>query len=247
MKYITVIGLFFFTNFIMISFSYAGTLEKVPEKTNEEKVNVDQIKEKYWARGDESELGVVQNRLYSNKKKIEFGFYAGIVSSDPFLSIRSIGTSFGYHFSELLAIRAFGWKNYASPSSALRTFEDTIHATTNNNPPRWFCGGEGTASVLYGKLSLLGEAIIYYDFHLSGGGGITVTDSGNYLTPFLGLGQNVYLTQFLSLRIDYRIQRYTEKIVEKVITPKLGQVVDERENWSHAITLGISVLWGGKE
>ena len=40
-----------------------------------ERVNVDTIKEKYWARGDQSELGVVQNRAYTKAHKWEFGLF----------------------------------------------------------------------------------------------------------------------------------------------------------------------------
>ena len=64
--------------------------------------DVEQIQEKYWARGEESEIGVVQNRLYTNKKKFEFGLNLGAVSSDPFLVNTSLSATLGYHFSEVL-------------------------------------------------------------------------------------------------------------------------------------------------
>jgi outer membrane beta-barrel protein len=209
-----------------------------------ERVNVDQIKEKYWARGDESELGVVQNRLYSEEKKLDFSLFGGTMMSDPFLSVRSMGAELGYHFSEYLALSFMGWKSYASPSSALLTFQDTIGATTNVNPPLGFYGSEVAAQVLYGKLSLFGAAIIYYDFHLNAGAGITSTQSGNDFTPFAGIGQKTFLAKNIALTIDYRLMRYTETIIEQVITPKLGQPVGERANWTNAVTLGVSFLFG---
>src|SRR5476649_915658 len=58
-----------------------------------EHVNVENIKSKYWARGDESELGVVQNRLYSKEHKIEVGVFGGVVATDPFLQVNSVGGS----------------------------------------------------------------------------------------------------------------------------------------------------------
>ncbi len=240
----------FFALFYSIAVSFAE--EKIENKIqvaelDSKNVNVDMIKEKYWARGNESEMGVVQNRLYSKENKLEFGLLSGIISSDPFLNTKIVGGSLGFHFSEYFGVRMIGWKNIVSPSTALKTFEDTLGATTNNNPAKYFLGAEGSASVLYGKLSLIGKAIIYYDFHLLGGMGLTGTESGTYFTPYVGLGQNVYLSKNFSLRIDYRLQRYNEKIIEKVITPKLGQVVGERVNWSNAVTLGVNFLFGGNQ
>ncbi len=217
------------------------------EKINPEKVNVDSIKEKYWARGDESELGVVQNRLYSKENKLEIGILGGVISSDPFLNSKKLGGTLGFNLNEYWAFNLIGWKCFVSGSTALKTFEDTLGATTNNNPAKFYLGGETVASVLYGKLSLLGKSIIYYDFHLLGGVGVYSTESGNYFTPSIGLGQNVYLSQNFSLRVDYRLQHYEEKIIEKVITPKLGQVVGTRVNWSNTVTLGVSYLFGVKE
>mgnify|MGYP000505615145 CR=1 FL=1 len=207
-----------------------------------EKVDVEQIKEKYWARGSAPEMGVVQNRTYSKALRIESSIFAGISTTDPFLSVRTAGGSIGFHFSEYLAFHVVAFKSFVSPSTALKTFEDTIAATTNYNSPKWFVGAEGSASLLYGKLSLLGQKILYYDMHLTGGAGLTSTRNGDYFTPTLGLGQQVYLSQNISLRLDYRVMAYREDIVERVITSKLGQVTDRRYNFTHSVIFGLTFL-----
>ncbi|OFZ78767.1 MAG: hypothetical protein A2583_09865 [Bdellovibrionales bacterium RIFOXYD1_FULL_53_11] len=212
------------------------------EKT--EQVNVEGIKEKYWARGNETEMGVVQNRLYSKAYKFELGAFGGIAATDPFLSVKNIGGSLGFHFSEYLALHFVGWKNYVGPSSALLTFEETIQGTTNYNAPKYFLGGEVAGSILYGKLSLVGKAIIYYDLHLTAGAGTTATMSGNYFTPYGGIGQQVYLSKYFSLKVDYRLMRYSETIIERVITTKIGKPVGTRTNWTNEVTLGVTLLWG---
>ena len=212
-----------------------------------EEADVSAIKEKYWARGDESELGVVQNRTYSKAKRVEFSLFYGFVSSDPFLQINSLGGSVGYNFSEYLSVSLIGWNYSVSPSAALLTFQETLGATTNNNPPKYYLGGEVSASLLYGKLSLLGKKIIYYDFHLTAGAGETVTLNGTYVTPSLGLGQRVYLSQQTFLRVGYTVQRYNEQIIERVITPKIGQVVGSRVNWNNSILIGVGFMFGSSE
>ena len=212
---------------------------------DDDRVNVDAIKEKYWAKGDEAELGVVQNRLYTKVGRFEVGTFAGMIMSDPFLSVTTLGASVGYHFSEYFAVHVFGWKAFSGPSSALTTFIQTEGATANTNQPKSYLGSEASASLLYGKLSLIGKKIIYYDFHLLGGLGVTNTESGADLTGHVGIGQQVYLTKSASIRLDYRLMPYEEQIKEKVIPTKLGQVVDKRTNWSNSVTLGITFLLGG--
>lgn len=222
-----------------------------------EQINVDAIKEKYWARGDESELGVVQNRLYSKENKFEIGAFTGFVSNDPFLSITSLGGSVGYHFTETLGLHIIGWKPRVGPSAAFKGFQQVIQdtggvpAVPSTNEPRYYAGAEGSASILYGKLSLVGKAIIYYDFHLLGAVGVTGTESGRSITPSAGLGQKVFLSKHAAFRVDYRAMRYKETLLKKQASadlaapPTIGQPIGDRINWTHSITLGFEFLFGG--
>ncbi len=205
-----------------------------------EVIEVEKIKEKYWAKGDEAEIGVVQNRLYSNAKKFELGVYGGLTSRDPFLSVKDVGGSLGYFFNNYFALHGIYWRSLVSASSALKTFENEIKSTTNTNEPKGFYGLQGSAGLLYGKLSLIGKSIIYFDLHLRGGLGQTITETGNYLTPFLGLGQQIHLTKIFSLTLDYRYMRYSEDIRGKVAgTANFGKIVGNRVNTTDVITLGM--------
>jgi outer membrane beta-barrel protein len=210
-----------------------------------EKVNVENIKEKYWARGDESEMGVVQNRTYSKDRKWELGVFGGAILNDPFLNVNNYGLSLGYHFSEYFAVNALMWKANATGSAALKTFEETKGGETNYNKPKSYTGGEAVGSFLYGKLSVAGKSIIYYDMHLLGGLGMTNTENGTYATPHVGVGQQVYLGKNVSLRLDYRLMYYHEDIKERVITAHLGETVGSRNNFSNVITIGASFMFGG--
>lgn len=224
----------------------AGSPHSAPP-SDVEQVNVDSIKEKYWARGNATELGVVQNRAYSKKGKLEFSVMGGILYSDPFLSVTPVGGSIGYHFSEYLSLHALGFKHFVTPSSALQTFQsESSGGTVNANIPRYYVGLEGMGSLFYGKLSVLGQAIIYYDFYLTLGGGATNTESGTYATPTIGLGQRFYSSRHISIRLDYRMAYYREDILEKVIPTKLGQIAGARDNFNNVIVLGISLMPFGK-
>jgi outer membrane beta-barrel protein len=208
-----------------------------------EQVNVDQIKEKYWARGNETELGVVQNRTFSKKGKVEFSLMTGVIYSDPFLNVNLVGGSVGYHLSEYLAFQVTAYRDLVSPSTALQTFQQTLGATTNTNMPRGYLGGEAMWSIFYGKLSVLGKSIIYYDFHVLGGLGGTDTESGTNITPTVGLGQRFYLSKTISVKLDYRLQYYKENIIEKQVITQLGQSRGTRDNWSNTITIGLGFMF----
>jgi outer membrane beta-barrel protein len=225
-----------------------------------ERLNVDSIKEKYWARGDEAELGVVQNRTYSKKRKLEFSLLGGTLMTDPFLNVKTLGGTIGFHFSEYLSAHIVGWKSYVSGSGAYERFQEVIQekvgvpAVPATNNPLWYLGGEAVGSLLYGKLSVLGKSIIYFDLHMLGGLGQTVTETGRNFTQHVGIGQKIYLSKTTSLRFDYRAMHFNELLVnkkasaDKATPPTLDAPIGNRTNWTHAITLGIDILFGfGKE
>lgn len=207
-----------------------------------EAVDVNKIKEKYWAKGSETEIGVVQNRLYSKQGRVETGLFYATISSDPFLSMSGVGGEAGYHFSEYFSAHLLGWKHFVSSSRALQTFESEVGFTTNTNRPYYFFGVEGRGSIMYGKLSFVGKSIIYFDLHLQGGLGLTKTETGRYVTPFLGIGQQIYLSQSLTLRLDFRTMYYKEAIVAKSAASgfAVGQFIADRANWTNTLTLGVS-------
>jgi outer membrane beta-barrel protein len=222
------------------------TLDSVGSEA--ERLNIENIKQKYWARGDESELGVVQNRMYTKTRKFELGVYAGVVATDPFLSVYSLTGTLSYHFNEYISVGFFGRKDWSTPSSALvflrNPYPNGANSNTSTNDPRWYLGSEVMASILYGKLSLIGKAIIHYDFHFIGGLGMTSTYSGNYFTPSVGVGQQFYITRWMTLRADYRLMIYKETIVQRNPSPSspLDTPIGDRTNFSNSISVGLSFL-----
>jgi outer membrane beta-barrel protein len=209
---------------------------------HESEIEIEKLRSQYWDSSSNTESGVVQNRKFTKANRWELGIWGGVNSSDPFLLIRSGGGHLGYHFSEHFAVQAIGFKNWVSASSALTTFEETLGATTNSNRPWSFLGAEFVGSVIYGKLSLMGQSILYYDLHLTVGGGATATESGTNPTWSVGVGQRVFLHQNVSVRLDYRLQSYQETLIEKVITPRLGEVIGTRQVYSNVILLGVDFL-----
>jgi len=232
-----------------------------------EQLDVDAIKKKYWATGDESSIGVVQNRLYSKAGKFQLGLNGGVSFNDPFVTTRSIGGSVGYFFNETWGVSLLAYKNLNSDSNAYtvlrRAEKDTNRVKTNG-----YVGVEGLLSLLYGKLSLLGKSIIYYDMNLMAGIGVNKTVSGadlvggscvptaavpcrtlwtsskNEPVLHLGLGQRFYLSKYFSLRADYRLMYSGETIREQVVSAQYGSEVGRRDAYTHSFQLGVDVLFG---
>jgi outer membrane beta-barrel protein len=218
--------------------------QAAPAAPKSERIDVDKIKDKYWTNSEAAEVRVVQNRLYSKARKFELGLLAGSVSTDPFLSVRNVGGFLSYHLTEYFSVGALGWKYLVSPSSALSTLQQLKNVTANTNEPKNFLGGEAAFSPVYGKLSILGQSIMYFDTQLVAGGGMTATETGSYVTPFLGLGGQVYLSKLMTLRLDYRLSGYSENIQQKNLDGTLGAVLDSRLNLSGVVTLGLTFLLG---
>lgn len=233
--------------FLSITLSTMATVwaaDKPDASADDEKVDVEGIKKSYWARGQETQMGVVQNRLYSKEKKFQLALLAGATFSDPFLSVGQLGFSFGYHFNEYISVHALGWRYFTQDSTAGAYFRNDLGGVPPTNIPEYFLGGEVAGSLLYGKLSVVGKAIIYYDMHVLAGGGVTNTESGAYPTLSIGLGQQIYLNKWFALSIDYRLQWYREAMIEKAAINSLGQIYGHRDNWSHTVNFGLNTLWG---
>ncbi len=228
--------------FVFITTQTSTFAADINSTTGAKKVNVNKIKEEYWQRGENVELDVIQNRRYTKSSKFELSGFGGFVISDSFLSVTNYGASLSFHLSEYFALSALYWKDRVSASPALKTFEEINGFTVNTNAPKSFLAGELSFNPIYGKISLMGSSIVYFDLHLLGGFGVRDTESGKFSTLFWGIGQQIYLSKYLSLKLDYRMLFFKENLIEKVLPSSLGQVVGSRSVVNSAITIGLSIM-----
>jgi outer membrane beta-barrel protein len=221
-----------------------ATAQGAAKSREGERVSVDALRQKYWENVEEGDLRVVQNRIYTKAGKIEPGFFIGTIATDPFLSVKNWGFNLGIHINEEWAVNGLYWRDAVSQSSAQSQLRKDQGIEANTNPPRTFMGGEVVWSPIYGKLSLLGQAIIHYDLHMNAGAGVRDTASGRTTGLLFGIGQQVYLSKFAALKLDYRFLTFQEDLVIKAgSTPPAGMSVGDRirrTNNSDVITLGVS-------
>ncbi|MEO5666637.1 MAG: outer membrane beta-barrel domain-containing protein [Bdellovibrionota bacterium] len=228
---------------MMCSAAYVQAEESEKVGTDTEVLEVEKVKEKYWAQGEQSQLGVVQNRTYSKSGKLQLGLIGGRASDDPFLSTLNYGLNVGYNFSEFWGASLVGMKYSVSPSNALKILRSG-GKEANTVAPKNYIGGEATGSFLYGKLSLMGASIIYYDMHFTAGGGLTKTENdAAAVTESVGIGQRFYITKALSLRMDYRFQTFIATEKEKEITARLGEVNGKLRHYNHVLAFELGYMF----
>src|SRR5579885_3787294 len=62
---------------------YAARSQSQGSSSSGEDADVSKVKERYWQRGDENEVGVVQNRAYTKSGRLEIEALGGFMNGDP--------------------------------------------------------------------------------------------------------------------------------------------------------------------
>lgn len=208
-------------------------------ESKRQQADVEKIEKEYWARQEE-ELSVVQQRLYTNRRKIELNILLGSVSSDPFLVNRSLTVTAGYHFSELFSVHLGLSKNFVSGSSAKEYLEQDAKSVALTNMQRYWLTVDSRWNLAYGKMNFFEKSILQFDWFLSGGFGMVSTESGNYFAIMPGIGQTCHLTEKLAISIHYKLFWYKERILSKAAATA-GQLLGTNENLGSTLMVGIKI------
>lgn len=176
-----------------------------------ERIDVQGMKRRYWTVGNEDLMNVVQNRLYMKKGRLQLTTGYGFYSDDPFQSMSTFQGSVGYHINEFYSVHAF-YASVSAEGSAAFAEARRQNITPIVNPSKSLFGAEARASLVYGKLSLLGSSIIYYDFNVALGFAPISLTSGSSTAIMAGIGQQVYLNRTFFLTMDYRILFHTDPL-----------------------------------
>jgi outer membrane beta-barrel protein len=228
----------------VFNLSLFSAISQAQETAGLTKVDISQVQQKYLA-NTSNEIQVVQNRKYTKVHKFELGITGGLVSADPFVNDSTLGGFLGYHFSESFGIRAFYWKDFTSKNDAFYAAKAQSNLFVNTNSAQSFIGGELKFIPIYGKVSILGSSILYYDLNLFVGGGIRKTDSGSSFSPVLGIGEQFFFAKCFALGVDYRLMYYKENIIDQQpASATYGGIAGSRTNFTHNVMLSLSWLIG---
>lgn len=187
----------------------------------------------------------VENRFFLKESRFEISPIIGYVPNNPFAKRYVGGAALGYHFSEQLSAQAllgyspdFGERDLKGLTSVLldRAYNANTSGTTNFQQPLDKVMLQAAFGVtwapLYGKINLVGETVLNFDFYTFVGAGmvskenyvatydeaqsdgnfVTLTDNGAEVkvAPYIGIGQNYFLNQFMAFKIDVRAAFYVD-------------------------------------
>lgn len=205
-----------------------------------ERIDVQSMKRRYWTVGNEDLMDVVQNRLYTKKGRLEAGLRYGFWSDDPFQTQKTTALSLGYHVNEFISVHGFYGAISASNSGAYTDAQAALRLAGTSlldpvvNPGKSVMGIEARGSLIYGKLSILGKSIAYYDLNVALGLSQHKATVGSSTGYFGGFGQQFYLNRTVFVTVDYRILFHTDAFNAP---PKTSRALTT--NW---IQLGVGVF-----
>lgn len=182
---------------------------------------------------------VVQNRFFLKENRFELTPHFGYVTNNPFARRYVVSLGFGYHFSESLAVHGqfsyspdLGLSDLKGLTGSLLQLASQAGGNANFQQPLdkitlAFSAGV-TWSPIYGKINLLGETVVNFDFY--GYLGVAMLSTAKYnatldgdaivlervrafsakVGPVIGLGGNFFITQAIALKLDTRFALYVD-------------------------------------
>jgi outer membrane beta-barrel protein len=193
------------------------------------------------------ERSAVENRFFLKEGRFEISPVAGYVPNNPFARRYLFGGTLGLHFNEHVAAQVQGMYSPDFGEGDVKTLTsvllDRAHQADENQAFQQpldkaaltFAAGVAW-SPFYGKINLVGETVLNFDFYLFGGLGMVSkrnyfatydadsTDPQDILqleqaptfsevtvAPFLGIGQNYFVNRLMAVKLDIRGAFYVDE------------------------------------
>lgn len=207
-------------------------------------------------RGKKPRRRVIQNRFFLKKNRFEISPSFGYVPNNPMVRRITGAVGFGFHFTEELSVSGeFSYSPDLGEDDLKGLATVLIDRAHNADPDGDFQQPLDKITLagsfqlnwapIYGKLNLIGETVVNYDFYLGIGVGmyslsryaavydenasseqieqsdiLLLESQGNAIKvgPTIAVGANLFLTQFLSLRLGGRLNLYVDRKPDYDIT-----------------------------
>jgi len=193
-----------------------------------------------------AEKKAVENRFFLKQNRFEISPQLGYVPNNPFARRYLGGATIAFHTSEVLSFQAqvlyspdLGLNDVKGLTDVLLQRAFQADSGTSFQQPldkAALTGAFGVAwSPLYGKISLIGETVLNFDFYLFGGAGIVskrnfvatydpTVEAGRPVSlvsdingasevkfaPYVGVGQNYFVNRLMALKLDVRAAFYVD-------------------------------------
>jgi len=190
-----------------------------------EKVDIQDLEQKYWAPKD-TEFNVVQNRLYTKAGRFGISLQGGGLINDAYSDGTQYGGALNYYFAETMGAELQYYRTNAKNNQSTQDYvnQGNLGATfPNHGKLQGYVGANFNWIPIYAKMSLLEKKILYFDLAISPGLGMTeykqqrASGAGDVLQSFtysLDISQHVYLSRSFAIRLDMKNRFWTEKVVD---------------------------------
>lgn len=192
---------------------------------------------------------VIRNQLMLRGSRFEASPTVGFTLGDSFKRNLLFGASLNYHILDPLAVglTAFGSVGFNTDLGDRIEAErsERVGAFTELN---MLATAELTYTPIIGKFAVFGRYVFHYDGHILAGAGVAKTGGsadveGFSLTPVVGVGARIFLTNMIALQLQFRDYIYSD--IDSAIATRDSsgnQKVSTSESWKNhfAGTLGVS-------
>ena len=166
---------------------------------------------------------VVQNRLVDRNLRLELGLNYGMVAGgDSYLNTNNLGGQLEFHINPRWSVGARYYNSANTYTAEGRRVMNEAAARKSDQEEYAIFGTDyvkntyfGTISFypIYGKMNLFDWAISQFDMYLLAGYGQAQLGSGNSTPTWTaGTGFGVWLTSWMTSRIEVRYQNYSDKV-----------------------------------
>jgi len=220
------------------------------KKSADDKVDISDLENKYWAPKD-TDFSVVQNRTYTKDGRWFATLQMGRPVNDPYSEGTVYGLTGNYFWSERMGVQA----TYLRASLQNNEATDDLKGFGNGVQPdhgkfsKYY--GVGLNIVpFYAKMSFWGKRIIYFDMVFTPTIGVTgydqIVNRGNESSTALTYGMDVsqyfFFTNYFAVRMDLKNQWHKEDILKYNGTGE-GTKISDKMVHDTLFLLGLSFFY----
>jgi outer membrane beta-barrel protein len=147
----------------------AKAAEAAPAKADSEKLDIQDLEQKYWAPKD-TDFSVVQNRTYTKAGRVAASLMTGPIVNDTFNEGLTTALNVSYYFDERYGVEFMYQSSDLEDSQATKKFRSQLSGgavSPDYNRDVSFYGVGFNWVPFYAKMSFLGRKIIYFDMQVT--------------------------------------------------------------------------------
>ena len=165
---------------------------------------------------------VVPRKAVLKTGRLELAPFAGLTTNDPLIRHWGFGGQLNYFFSDVFGVGVEGTYFKRSITSTGGLIGLQYHRVPTLNEMKWQASLDFSYVPIYGKFAFFNKSIIHWEASIIGGVGITHTTiiprnpqddtfDNDDITPNLGIGGRIFLTQWLAIYFNFRDYIYPDK------------------------------------